>query len=130
MTTTSAPRLATTSQGKRAGQTADLNRVALLGRLSAAAERRLLPSGDEVVTFRLVVPRRSRGPQRVDTIDCSVWTARLQERALRWEPGTQLAVEGALRRRFWRSPGGPRSRYDVEVARARRLKGAGDEPLA
>ena len=103
-------------------RSASLNEVRLRGRLAAEPEARSLPSGDEVVTFRLIVDRR--GPRSaqatVDTIDCTVWSAGLRRRSLAWAEGDRLTVEGSLRRRFWRSPQGPRSRYDVEVSRVSR----------
>ena len=103
-----------------------LNEVRLRGRLADQPEVRELPSGDQVVTFRLVVGRRrTRGSQvSVDTIDCTVWSASLQRRATSWDAGEVLVVEGALRRRFWRSPQGARSRYDVEVQKVTRVRSA------
>ena len=100
---------------------ADVNEVLLTGRVSGVPEERELPSGDRVVQLRLVVRRRSRprpaGGSRasVDTIDLSCWTRPLQRKALRLGAGDLVTVHGALRRRFWRSPGGPSSRYEVEV---------------
>ncbi|MCZ3387794.1 MAG: single-stranded DNA-binding protein [Actinomycetia bacterium] len=107
-----------------------VNLVQLCGRLAAAPIEQVLPSGDELVTFRLVVPRptsRWRGKAggravSVDTIDCSVWNAALRRKVVRWVPGEQIFVDGCLRRRFWRGPGGARSRYDVEVLKASRLR--------
>lgn len=108
-----------------------LNEVQLGGRLAAVPVSVVLPSGDELVTLRLVVPRppgRGRARTRtvsVDTVDCSVWAAALRRRVSRWQPGDLIEVEGSLRRRFWRGPGGgPQSRYDVEVVRARRRRRA------
>jgi single-strand DNA-binding protein len=127
------------SQAKRARPRAEtaspalsspVNHVQLKGRLAASPERRQLPSGDEVVTFRLVVPRVARVKattrQRpgVDTIDCTIWSAGLRRRSASWQAGEVLAVEGALRRHFWRSVAGPRSRYDVEVTAATRVPSA------
>jgi single-strand DNA-binding protein len=107
------------------GQTEEhpINEVRLRGRLASHPEARSLPSGDEVVTLRLVVGRpRGRGSRvSVDTIDCTLWGAGLRRRSDAWMPGDVLVVEGALRRRFWPSPQGARSRYDVEVQRARRI---------
>ena len=48
---------------------------------AAAPEERELPSGDTMWTFRLNVDRpegESRSRQRVDTLDCAVWSGRLQ----------------------------------------------------
>jgi single-strand DNA-binding protein len=98
------------------------NEVKLRGRLAAEPETRTLPSGDEVVTFRLIVNRRRSRDSKVsvDTFDCTVWSPSLQRRVITWSAGETLDVQGALRRRFWRSPQGARSRYDVEVAKASR----------
>lgn len=102
-----------------------VNQVRLVGRVAASATTRELPSGDTVATLRLVVDRpprarRPRGPTS-DTVDCAVWGSRLRQRAGGLSPGTVVEVEGALRRRFWRTPGGPASRYEVEVTALRRL---------
>jgi single-strand DNA-binding protein len=102
------------------------NEVHLVGRLAAEPESRELPSGDLVVTFRLVVARErpARAPAArsatVDTIDCAAWTKSAQRSVRAWEPGDVVEVRGSLRRRFWRSPHGPSSRSEVEVSNARR----------
>jgi single-strand DNA-binding protein len=114
---------ASTAPTSQAGRLAAANHVHLTGRL-AAVEARTLPSGDEVVALRVVVPRtrgRRDGPT-VDTIDCTVWRADLRRRVLSWEVGDLVDIDGALRRRFWRAPSGARSRYDVEVSRLRRAR--------
>ena len=92
-----------------------LNEVRLVGRISGVPENRELPSGDTVVTWRLVVPRDPARGSGVDTIDCAAWGARHRKRALGLPDGACVAVEGQLRRRFWRASGGPASRYEVEV---------------
>ncbi|MDN5789387.1 MAG: single-stranded DNA-binding protein [Micrococcales bacterium] len=110
-----------------------VNEVSLRGRLPAVAEERELPSGDQIVTIRVVVPRRdgpsrptSRGGDRrrvtVDTIDVVCWSARTRRAALRLKPDDQIAVQGALRRRFFRGPSGPQSRYEVEASALRRVQ--------
>lgn len=100
-----------------------VNEVRLVGRVPGPAEVTVLPSGDEVVQWRVVVPRtdpRSSGP-RVDTIDCAAWTSALRTRALRLSEGDHVEVTGPLRRRFWRTPAGAASRYEVEVRTVRRV---------
>lgn len=89
------------------------NYIRLEGRLSGDAETRVLPSGDEIVVFRIVVPREEEG--RVDTIDCQVSTAALRRKALKIKDSTPIVIEGALHRRFWRGAAGLASRYEVEV---------------
>lgn len=107
-------------------EVAERNDVVLAGRLSAPPEERALPSGDVLVSFRVVVGRppetrtRSRAPA-IDTIDCVAWTAGLRRTVLAWTAGDSVEITGALRRRFWRAGGGAASRTEVEVLRARRL---------
>ncbi|MHB8341147.1 MAG: single-stranded DNA-binding protein [Mycobacteriales bacterium] len=97
------------------------NEVLLVGRLSAPAEERALPSGDLVVTWRLVVERPPGPGARVDTVDCVARGATLRRRALRWRGGEEVEVAGALRRRFFRSAAGVASRYEIEAAALRRV---------
>ena len=60
---------------------------------------RVLPSGDEIATWRLIVGRT--GPPTGPKVDV-------------------IEVTGSLRRRFWRGSGGVQSRCEVEVATAGR----------
>ena len=48
------------SRAQAAAPQEHLNSVHLVGRLAAAAEDRLLPSGDALATFRMVVERPER----------------------------------------------------------------------
>ena len=111
---------------------AHANEVRLVGRLAVEPVRKDLPSGDPLVSFRLVVERdpkarrsaadgRSSRSPTVDTLDCSVWRRDVQRTLARAAPGEVLEVEGALRRRFWRTGAGAASRSEVEVQRVRRL---------
>lgn len=94
------------------------NQVVLTGRISGEPQERELPSGDRVVTFRLVVPRDEGG---VDTIDCSAWTAVLRRKALAMVDADAHVI-GELRRRFWQSPKGLASRYEVETSSLERVR--------
>lgn len=100
-----------------------VNEVRLIGRLHGAYER-TLPSGDDIVTFRVIVdrPARRRAASRatVDTIDCTAWSARLRQRILGLEDGAVVEIAGCLRRRFWRGAEGAASRTEVEVQAVRR----------
>ena len=104
------------------------NEVLLVGRVAAPAEERELPSGDVIMTWRLIVtrpvtkrPRADAGRSpTVDTLDCVAWAPAVQRTAGSLVAGEVVTVEGALRRRFWRAGAGAASRCEVEVSRVRR----------
>jgi single-strand DNA-binding protein len=109
-----------------------INEVVLVGRVSAAPERRDLSSGDQLVTLRVVVDRPpqkggQRGGQKepakraVDVIDVACWSKRTQRTASGLEADDDVRVEGSLRRRFFAAGGGRASRYEVEAARLVRV---------
>ena len=106
------------------------NEVHLVGRLAAEPVRRELPSGDVLMQFRVVVDRgpslrtAGRRTPTVDTLDCTAWRKDVQRSLSSYGAGDVIEVTGALRRRFWRSPGGPASRSEVEATRLRRLQRA------
>lgn len=109
-----------------------VNEVVLVGRLAAQAVSKTLPSGDELVSWRLVLDRpavqlasgtagTAGRAVTVDTVDCVAWRPGVRRAAGAWEAGDVVRVEGSLRRRFWRSPTGPASRYEVEARAVRRV---------
>ena len=110
-----------------------VNQVRLRGRVSAEPEVRELPSGDRLVTARLVVarpPGPARQRQAFDVLNCVAWTARAPRLLAGWQPGAVVEVEGSIRRRFRRAqPGkaGLASWVEVEVAAARRVPAAPSE---
>ena len=106
----------------------DRNDVVLRGRVSAPAELKSLPSGDTLVTFRLVVRRpepRARG-QSVDVLTCLTYDRALQRRIAAWGAGDVVEVEGALQRRFWRTASGTASVTEVNCRRGRKVPRSAD----
>lgn len=107
---------------------ASVNAVSLVGRVSARPESRELPSGDELVTFRLIVPRPpdkrvdASDRTRVDVLDIACWSGRTRRSAAHLEADVVVRVEGALRRRFFRTGGGAASRYEVEATSVSRVR--------
>ncbi|MBN9620345.1 MAG: single-stranded DNA-binding protein [Actinobacteria bacterium] len=99
-----------------------VNQIYLRGRLAAPPLVRELPSGDVLAAFRLTVDREPASRVRVDSIDCIAIRPRVRQRLSKATAGELLEVEGSLRRRFWRSPTGPASRYAVEVESLRRCR--------
>jgi single-strand DNA-binding protein len=97
-----------------------LNAVRLVGRVSTGPTERELPSGSLVVAVRLSVQREpspmTKGSrQSVDWVDCSAWGAAQRRRTASWREGDVVEVEGALRRRSSRGPGGFSTRVEVEI---------------
>lgn len=88
------------------------NDCLLRGRVSAPAVDRELPSGEHVVEFRLIISRDKR--DGVDTLDIASWSAKNRRIALRFQGGEWIEVSGSVRRRFWQSPGGLASRWQIE----------------
>ena len=107
------------------GEAAAHNEVMLRGRVAAPVDERELPSGDTIMTARIIVDRDSaalsRSSQRVDTIDCVAWLRRVQRSMRGWKAGERVEVTGAIRRRFFRGAHGPVSRVEVEIRTVRRL---------
>ena len=110
-----------------APQTDAKNEVRLVGRLSQAPEERVLPSGDSVWTFRVVVARprsAARSRQAVDAIECAAWSARARRSVSSWAADDVVEVAGALHRRFFRSGGAVASRVEVEMSSGRLIRRA------
>jgi single-strand DNA-binding protein len=123
---------------------AHVNEVRLIGEL-AAIEPRTLPSGDELLTFRLTVRRPTAGPGRAsrfaddrparrvatsDALACLAGTARVASSLQRCAVGDLVEAVGRLQRRFCRSAAGPASAYQVEVLALRRLSPRGRATVA
>jgi single-strand DNA-binding protein len=113
-------------QSSSTGPDAAVNEVRLVGRISQAPEERVLPSGDVLWTFRVVVARpASSGRSSVDALECAAWTARARRSVASWQPDDVVEVSGAVRRRFFRTGAGAASRVEVEVSRGRLIRRAG-----
>jgi single-strand DNA-binding protein len=101
------------------------NEIRLVGRVAAEPIEQNLPSGDLLLTWRLVVERapneRGHSKTTVDVVRCTAWRAGVRRSVGSWLPGDVVEVEGALRRRFWRGPAGVANSYEVEARAVRRL---------
>jgi single-strand DNA-binding protein len=107
-----------------------VNSVCLCGRVSSAPQERILPSGDLLLTFRVSVPRdpASSTKRSSDWADCVVWSGRVRRSAARWQVGDRVELEGALRRRFFRTATSTATRLEVEVLSGRRVDRAPTAP--
>ena len=100
-----------------------VNEVFLVGRVTSLAIERILPSGDKVVEFRVVIGReKSRGAKKeVDSLDIAAWSSKARKSALSVKLGSWVEVTGSVRRRFWQAPTGLASRWQVEASEVVRL---------
>ncbi|MCY7399896.1 MAG: single-stranded DNA-binding protein [Nocardioides sp.] len=106
---------------------AGANEVRLVGRVSGEASSLVLPSGDELVTFRISVTRPDVGTparQKVDSVPCCTWTSRVRRSAMTWRTDDVVEVSGAVRCRFFQTGRGVGSRVEVEVTSARLIRRA------
>lgn len=95
------------------------NEVLLRGRVSGQATEKELPSGDRVVEFRIVIPRKSR--DGVDTLDIAAWTARTRRTALTLKSDEWVEISGQIHRRFWQAQNGLASRWQIEASAISRI---------
>ncbi len=96
-----------------------LNDCLFRGRISGSPTTRELPSGDKVVEFRLIITRAER--EGVDTLDVGAWSSGPRRRALSLKAGDWAEVSGSVHRRFWQSPSGLASRWQVQAETITRL---------
>ena len=96
-----------------------LNDLLLRGRVSTQATSKELPSGDKVVEFRLIITRSER--EGVDTLDIAAWSAKSRKIALTLQGDEWIEVSGSIHRRFWQSPTGVASRWQIEADEILRL---------
>ncbi|GLU49380.1 single-stranded DNA-binding protein [Nocardiopsis ansamitocini] len=100
------------------------NEILLAGRVTAEPSVRELPSGDQLVTWRIAVtrpPAEQRPNQPADPITCVSFRRDMVELTRDWRIGDTVQVTGALRRRFWRSPSGASSVFEVEAKTVRHV---------
>lgn len=99
-----------------------VNEVKLVGRVTRDAVVTELPSGDELVTFRISVGRNDRDrdqKRKVDSVPCCAWSSKVRRSTRTWRAGDVVEVAGAVRSRFFQTARGLGSRVEVEVQSAR-----------
>ena len=98
-----------------------LNRIILMGRLTADPELRTTPSGVSVASFSIAVERnyQSNGERQTDFINCVAWRQTGEFISRFFQKGRMIAVEGSLQtRRYEDKTGAKRTAYDVVVDQA------------
>lgn len=93
-----------------------MNCVQLIGRLTADPEPVRTTEAGEVTSLRLAVPRR-RTDDSADFVTIEVWKNLALVCAEHLRGGREVAVEGRLSHREWRTEDGQRRERIVVVAR-------------
>lgn len=93
-----------------------INRIVLVGRLTADPELKYTPSGKAVASFRIAVDRRpnSQGEKETDFIPVVVWEKSAEFASNYLSKGRLVAVDGRLQIRSWVAQDGTR-RQTAEV---------------
>ena len=93
-----------------------MNKVILIGRLTADPTLRYTQSGTAVANFTLAVNRRynPNGEQEADFINCIAWNKGAEFAAAYFHKGKQMALEGRLKVRSYEGNDGQR-RWVTEV---------------
>ncbi len=94
-----------------------MNKVILMGRLTADPELRTTPSGISVTTIRIAVNRRfarQGDPVTADFIDVVCWRQTAEFVSRYFTKGRMIAVVGSLQTRKWQDRDG-NNRYSTEV---------------
>ena len=108
-----------------------LNRIILMGRLTADPELRQTAGGTSVATFCLAVERNyqgQNGQRQADFINCVAWRQTGEFISRYFSKGRMIAVEGSLQsRRYEDKTGAKRTAFEVVVDQA---FFAGDKPQA
>lgn len=109
---------------------ADINRVALVGRLTRDAEIKVTQGGMQITKFALAVNRRRKqGDEWVDEahfFDCVIF-GRMGEAISRYlTKGKQVAIDGALTQDRWEQDGVKRSRVQIVADNVQLLGGGSD----
>lgn len=114
-----------------AARNATENRVELSGRVTAEPALRELSNGELLVTWRVEVARplaEQRPFHSVDTITCVSFSSHVQAGVRGWRIDDMVRVQGALRRRRWRSATGVSVVYEVEVRKVSQISSVRDQP--
>jgi single-strand DNA-binding protein len=96
-----------------------VNVVVLAGRLSDTPEVKAMPSGDQVIRFRLHVPEAGK---RVLPLPVSAWDRMARKGCDSLVKGDAVLVRGHLVRRFFRDGGGGRSVTEVVATEVKKLQ--------
>lgn len=95
-----------------------INRIVLMGRLTADPEYRQTPNGVAVATFSIAVDRNfvTNGERQTDFIPCVAWRGQADFVSRYFKKGNMIAVDGSLQtRKFVDKQGNNRTAFEVVI---------------
>ena len=96
-----------------------MNKVILIGRLTADPELRHTQSGTAVCRYRLAVDRpvKKEGQQNVDFLNCQAWGKNAEFASRHLHKGTKIAVEGRIQTGSYEKDGVKRYIFEIVIDR-------------
>ena len=91
-----------------------MNKVILMGRLTASPELRQSPQGLSVARFNVAVDRRFAKDGGVDFISCVAWRKTAEFVCKYFHKGKMIALEGQMQTRTWEGEDG-KTHYATDV---------------
>lgn len=110
---------------------ASVNKVMLLGRLTADPELRYTPKGTAVCDLRLAMNRQYTDPgsgekkEETTFVDVTVWSRQAETSAQYLKKGREVFVEGRLKQDQWEQDGQKRSKLSVTAENVTFVGGGG-----
>lgn len=93
-----------------------MNKVIIMGRLTADPEMKQTPSGTAVAVFTIAVNRRfaKEGQQQADFIRCTAWKQQAEFICKYFKKGSMICVVGNIQTRSWDGQDG-KKQYSTDV---------------
>ena len=91
-----------------------MNKVILMGRLTADPDIRYTQDGKAVASYTLAVDRRTKGDQKADFIRCQAWEKRAEIADKYFLKGTKLVVTGRIQTGSYKDKNG-KTVYTTDV---------------
>lgn len=91
-----------------------LNKIVLMGRLTADAQLKATQSGKSVATFTIAC-ERDFGEKETDFINCVAWQNKAEFISKWFKKGDMIALTGRLAMRSYDTDNGKRTVYEVNV---------------
>lgn len=94
-----------------------LNRIIIMGRLTAAPELKTTQSGLIVVSFTVACERDfGSGEKQTDFIDCTAWRGTAEFVSKYFRKGSMIVVSGRLQSRKWEDrDGNKRTNWEIQA---------------